>query len=89
MPTSKVKWNPLNSMMASGRTAPSIAPSKLDTYRKLNERRDANRGSLRTANIARGMVAPIKAHHGTKVSAMHIPEINEYVMEENSVELAR
>src|SRR5207248_9772464 len=89
MPTNKVKWNPRNSMMASGRIAPRIAPSKFETYRKLNERRDSNRGSLRTANIPRGMVAPMKAHHGTKVTAMHTPEINEYVIDENSVELAR
>src|SRR5947209_14690704 len=89
MPIIKVKWNRRNSITASGRIAPSIAPSRFETYRKLNDRRDSNGGSLRTANIANGIVAPISAHHGTKVSAMHTPEIKEYMTDENSVELAR
>jgi hypothetical protein len=73
-PVFNVGWKPQFSISKRGMEAPAIAPTTLDRYRKLNDRCAPERSSDRIANIAHGMVAPIKAHHGNREMAITTPE---------------
>ena len=61
-------------MRKSGTIAPVAAPTTLARYRKLNELGDSFRKLFLIDSIAKGMVAPMQAHHGTKVRAIQMPD---------------
>src|SRR5690242_14119243 len=73
VPMRRVPLKPKASMKSSGTIAPATAPARFARYRKLKERFDLPSESRRIANIANGIVAPMHAHHGIKVTASHAP----------------